>query len=397
MSFLPAVVVCLAVLVLLGLVERILRDRAWKAVPIRIHVNGTRGKSTVTRLIWSALREAGIPALAKTTGATPRLLMPDGTERPLRRRGKASIREQVRTLFLAKRVGARALVVECMALAPELQWTSEHSMIRATIGVITNARIDHTEIMGQSVEEIAACLGNTIPRNAVLVTGDVRWREMCERIAATRGTRVVVAEMEVVVVGDDKRGSLRTSAPTAAELAPWQQENQMIALAVTRELAIADEVALAGMQRAPADPGEMRQGLVKLSNKEIPFLDVRKANDPDSFLRVVETLIPAKGEAGAEGKQLLVYNHRDIRPQRLLDFASLAFSWKSACRIVVTGDRPAWTSWRTIRGRAGLPPVEFVSSRRLPAVLKELAPQLDGIVFCGNIQGLDLSQLLAQR
>ncbi|MEI6197433.1 MAG: poly-gamma-glutamate synthase PgsB, partial [Verrucomicrobiota bacterium] len=141
MPFLTAISICLILLVGLGLLERFLRGRAWKAVPIRIHVNGTRGKSSVTRLIWAALREAGIPTVAKTTGAAPRLLLPDGSERPVKRHGKPNIREQLRTLLLARRLGARAVVLECMALAPELQWIAEHSMARATVGVIANARM----------------------------------------------------------------------------------------------------------------------------------------------------------------------------------------------------------------------------------------------------------------
>ena len=46
----------LALVLSLLLWERLARDRALAAVPIRIHVNGTRGKSTVTRLIAGALR-----------------------------------------------------------------------------------------------------------------------------------------------------------------------------------------------------------------------------------------------------------------------------------------------------------------------------------------------------
>ena len=94
-SCLQSCPVCLLVLLALGLAERVARDRALAALPIRIHVNGTRAKSTVTRLIWSALLEAGIPAVAKTTGTAPRLLLPDGREVPLRRRGPANIREQL--------------------------------------------------------------------------------------------------------------------------------------------------------------------------------------------------------------------------------------------------------------------------------------------------------------
>ena len=73
--------------------------------------------------------------------------------------------------------GAEAIVVECMALAPELQHTSEERMIRATIGIITNVRPDHFEVMGETLDEIAAALARTIPTRGVLITADHRYRE----------------------------------------------------------------------------------------------------------------------------------------------------------------------------------------------------------------------------
>src|SRR5512139_3652667 len=94
--------------------ERLARDRALAAIPIRIHVNGTRGKSTVTRYIAAALREGGVRTVAKTTGTAPRLILPDGRERAVRRRAPASIREQLWLLREAHRLQATAVVIECM-------------------------------------------------------------------------------------------------------------------------------------------------------------------------------------------------------------------------------------------------------------------------------------------
>ena len=52
----------------LGLAEIIIHRRRLGRIPTRIHVSGTRGKSSVTRLVAAALREAGVPTAAKTTG-----------------------------------------------------------------------------------------------------------------------------------------------------------------------------------------------------------------------------------------------------------------------------------------------------------------------------------------
>ena len=55
----------------------------------------------------------------------------------------------------AAQLGAQALVIECMALQPELHWLSERKLVRATHGVITNARADHLDVMGPTAADVA--------------------------------------------------------------------------------------------------------------------------------------------------------------------------------------------------------------------------------------------------
>src|SRR5438309_11049912 len=83
-----------------------------RAVPVRIHVAGTRGKSTTTRLIAAGLRAGGRQVLAKVTGSEPRLILPDGSEEIWPRRGPASVGEQKRLFARAARLGADAVLVE---------------------------------------------------------------------------------------------------------------------------------------------------------------------------------------------------------------------------------------------------------------------------------------------
>ena len=78
-----------------------------RRIPVRIHVAGTRGKSTTTRLIAAGLRAGGRRVLAKTTGSEPRLILPDGREEDWPRRGPASIREQVRLPRARAQLGRR--------------------------------------------------------------------------------------------------------------------------------------------------------------------------------------------------------------------------------------------------------------------------------------------------
>jgi poly-gamma-glutamate synthase PgsB/CapB len=353
----------LGLLLGLGALERHARNLAWRAVPIRIHVNGTRGKSTVTRLIWSALREAGIPAVAKTTGTEPRLLLPDGAERPLRRRGPASIREQLQLLRAARRHRARALVVECMALAPDLQWVSEHDMIRGSMVVVTNVRPDHVEIMGTEAASIAGCLSNTIPAGGIVVAGDADAAALLSERAELAGARLVVAEGGE---GD------------------WLAENRRTALAVTRALGLSDEVAERGFDSVPHDPGVVRTGTLDAGR----WIDATAANDPVSLAR----LIPAA--AGAD-PVVAVYNHRDDRGPRLRSFLLHGGIVAEAGTLVITGARPAFTLWRQARRQRRGRETVFVPRGRLGRWLADHRAARS-LVFCGNTRGIDVSRVLSE-
>ncbi|MFH1176324.1 MAG: poly-gamma-glutamate synthase PgsB [Acidobacteriota bacterium] len=381
-----------ALLVLLagaGAAERLALARARAALPIRIHVNGTRGKSTVTRLIWSALREAGVPTLAKTSGTAARLLLPDGSEQPIHRHAPANIREQLRFMLLARRLGVRAVVVECMALRPELQWTTEHDILRATIGVITNVRTDHTEVMGPTLAEIAASLANTVPRGAVLVTGESRHAEALISRAAALRARVVEAAL------DAADGTAAATAP-----AGWLAEDLAVALAVTRELGIPDAVARAGMAAAPPDPGAATSGAAGICGRSLLWLDATAANDPESFTQLLagaglgEVSSPASRPPAPTGGLLVVFNHRLDRPNRLLAFAAGGDNFRKARSLMVTGDRPPLTVWLRLRRLYGAA-LRFVPSARLARALAGAAPETGGIVFCGNTRGLDVAAILA--
>lgn len=63
-----------------------------------VHVNGTRGKSTVSRLIEAGLRAGGLRVFCKTTGTDPMTIDVKGREEPIHRRGKANIKEQIAIL-----------------------------------------------------------------------------------------------------------------------------------------------------------------------------------------------------------------------------------------------------------------------------------------------------------
>ena len=160
----------------------------------RLHVNGIRGKSTVTRIVAGMMREAGIVTVAKSTGTFAAVINEDGVDEPIERRGPATILEQIEVCERYLRPEVQALVIECMALKPEYQEVSERMVVRSNIGVLTNVREDHQDVMGETLPEIARSLLSTCPRNGILVTSEQNpeilevMREVCEQ----RNSRLIV-------------------------------------------------------------------------------------------------------------------------------------------------------------------------------------------------------------
>src|SRR5207245_1959684 len=207
--------------------------RLLRAIPVRIHVAGTRGKSTTTRLIAAALRAGGRKVVAKTTGSEPRLVLPDGGEETWPRRGPASVREQVRFIARAAGLGADTIVAECMAIRPELVFASERHLIRATTTVITNARADHLEDIGEGAEASAQALAWSVcTKGKLIVTAEAASPALLAR-AKSLGTAVTIVD--------------------TAALKPIEAD-RALALAVCTAHGVSAEVAGPAMETAAADP-----------------------------------------------------------------------------------------------------------------------------------------------
>lgn len=235
-----AVTIILAASILLlvaGIIEKWMHRRNLRAIPIRILVNGTRGKTSVTRLIAAVLREAGYRTWAKTTGTQAAWILPDATECEYRKKWKpVNIREQIPFMRRARKDGAQAVVVECMALHPENQLMMASELVRPSITVITNARVDHISEIGATEEETVATLALSIPKDASAVCDDPRFDEYTTKRVDSTGEEI-----------DD--GYVESFAY------PMFEDNVRQTLAVARLLKIDRETALRGMLKALPDIG----------------------------------------------------------------------------------------------------------------------------------------------
>ena len=383
--------VILSLLTALGIWEYARHRRALSRIPIRIHVNGTRGKSSVTRLIAAGLRAAGVRTCAKTTGTLPRLILPDGSEVPVFRPTGANVIEQVRIVAAVSEMEAQALVVECMAIQPVLQWLCEARLIKATLAVITNARADHLEVMGPTELDVALALAGVIPRSGKLITAEQRHLEVLKSVALDRN-----ATCEAVTAQDVARIS-------DAELAGFafveHRENVALALRVCQELGVRRDTALAGMQQCQPDPGAMTSHELNYFGRHIHFVNGFAANDPESSGRIWTM---AQAMHPTVERRILVFNCRSDRADRSLQLGEACPSWPAADHYVVMGTG-TWILARAAR-RQGLDVMKMVIAEHRPATevfetLIELAGPRTLIMGLGNIadQGMELTRLFRNR
>ena len=310
----------------LGALENHLHKRALGRIPIRIHVSGTRGKSSVTRLLAAGLRGAGIRSAAKTTGTLARMILPDGREVPVFRPSGANIMEQKRIVAAACDLDVEALVIECMALNPGLHWISENKLVKATHGIITNAREDHLDVMGPTDHHVAQCLAGMIPVKGTLYTAELIHRHIFEEAARDRGTTCYVVEEPSVASVTDK------------ELAGFSYlehaENVALCIRVLEDLGIDRETAIQGMWQARPDPGALTEHEIDFFGRKIVFINGFAANDPLSTERIWRKSL----ESHPKRDQLIaVFNMRGDRPERTNQLARRTDFWHIADKIVLMG------------------------------------------------------------
>lgn len=311
-------------LILNWILEYWRHSRNVASVPIRIHVNGTRGKSSVTRLIAAGLRAGGIKTIAKITGTLPRVVLSDGREAAIIRLMGANIIEQKYIFREAVKDKPQAVVIECMAVNPVFQWLTERKFIRSTISVITNSRPDHLDLMGSTEQSVAMCLSNTIPANGVCYTAENKHFTLLKQVADKRNTII---------------HKIRPTDVTKDELDKFSYiehaENVQLALAVCAEAGVPREVALRGMQKAHPDPGALKKYVIHDGAKTINFYNVFAANDPDSTARIIEMVT----EDLKNVTKIIILNSRSdrlFRSEQLLEaIQGIDFSY-----VLLTGEIP---------------------------------------------------------
>tara|TARA_B100000959_G_C14925139_1_gene601194 strand:+ start:428 stop:1582 length:1155 start_codon:yes stop_codon:yes gene_type:complete len=307
------------VLIVIAAIEMQIHLRSISRIPIRVHVNGTRGKSSVVRLIAAGLRSGGFKTLAKTTGTIPRIINKNGKDIELHRLRSASIGEQIKLMRYFSKQSPDVMVIECMAVNPQYQWISEHRIVRSNLSVITNVRKDHLDEMGNSNKEIAYSLSNTIPYKSKLITSENAYFNIFKKISNKRNTKIIQSE-----VGDIDSKYVNSF--------PYLEhpENISLALKVCQELGVNKDKALEGMLKTNPDPGALLIWNIKNKNY---FVSAFAANDPDSTFKVWN-LIKNK----FNNKICFFLNTRDDRRYRTIQLIDLVFHRINPDLFIVRGN-----------------------------------------------------------
>ncbi len=292
-----------------GLIEYARHQKRIYSIPMRIHINGTRGKSSVTRLIGAGLRAGGIPNIVKVTGTFPRLILEDGTETYIHRKSSANIIEQLSIVKFAAKRKVKALVMECMALQPQYQTITEKHMIHSNLSVITNVRLDHTDVMGYTLPEIAHTLGRTIPKKQHFFSAENVIDDELQKICDRRKTEAHFVSGDAVYPHEMKGFSYIE-----------HRDNVALALEVCSQLGVERKTALKGMYTAIPDEGALRAYRVEAFNKKITFYNAFAANDPDSTMMIWNKI---RDDVGMEGVKIVLLNTRQDRLDRARQLAEM--------------------------------------------------------------------------
>ena len=308
---------------------------------IAVLVTGSRGKSTVVRMIHRAMTACGIKAYGRITGVIPRTLTPSG-EVPVLRYSGAHV-EEMRWWIASLPQDAQGVVMENSAVSPELQHLAG-AWLKPSVTVLTNVRPDHQDMWGDGEDNAAKALLKGIPKGSKLVLGQ----------------EVSSCPLAMALI-DEGKWYVEIAPATLGETS-YRASNQSVALTACEVLGLDRDVCLGAIRSLEADLADF--SVLKTDRGELAF--AFSAND----LITTEDLFRSLGWRMED--VTVLFNHRRDRPERFRVFRPWLDreGWKD--RIVI-GDRPF------LIGRSRY--VRCLGAEDLRALVDS-----KGLVFgCGNV------------
>ncbi len=314
---------------------------------IKIAVTGSRGKSSVVRLLHVALTRCGLRTYTRVTGVVPRVLTPEG-EKPILRFASASVDEMKWWLRILPD-DAEAVVMENSAVAPELQGFCAHCL-NPDVTVLTNIRPDHEAYWGPNENDVLNSLSQALPQGGRIVVP--------ERLTDYPPMRLVARERSLTLIG----------AHRVSGFVAHMTDNVALALETCRIFGLNEKECLEAMMNIPPDLADFT--VLDTLHGKLAF--AFSAND------VVTTEELFKSTGWKREETGVLFNHRSDRVDRFHTFEKWlsGHPWRE---IVVIGDAP---------------PASSLDCEYFPChVNEELRNRLNGLqwIGCGNtVYGLPL-------
>lgn len=351
--------------------EAIIINKSARALRLKVHVNGTRGKSSVTKYIAAGFREANLKTYGKVTGEIPSLILNDGKIEEIKRKGPARVQEQFNIIRKAKKNHIDALVLECMSIDPALQRV-ESNFYKPHIYVITNIRDDHREKMGDTIEEQIFSICNAIPKKSVVITLKSNYSHIIEKIALLRNSTFI----EAIELEQKEINLIPSSA---------YESNVRLALTVCQESGIPRKIAFAGILKQ-LDITISPVYSFSLKNQQSYFLNAFSVNDIET---TNEYLSHWKHTLEIQDSISIVFNTRADRPLRTDLFAEwIKANANSISSVALIGDHKARASRILKHTNIKVHKIANSQNKNIKQAIldKEIKSKL--IVGIGNIKGL---------
>lgn len=344
--------------------------RAVNKIPLRILVNGTRGKSTIVKYISAGLRSADKKVVAKITGVIPTIINPDGSEKIIKRIGPARIQEQFKMMRFASKLSCDCLILECMSINPELQ-KLESQIFKPNIYIITNIRDDHREQLGE-IESQVNTFCNAIPPNSTVITSEQKYLNEITRSSASKGSKVIFVN--------------NPGLENSSEADYFFPSNLNIAVAACCSAAFDKEKVTKSIGESVWNEANPFIEL-NLEGKNIRFINGFAVNDVES---AADFLIHWERRLGSLEKLNIIFNSRYDRPLRSISFAKWISSINILDKIIVTGSHIPRTKFELQRNGIEQQRIVIWNRKRIKGLLEGIKTITeDNTIFMGlgNISG----------
>ncbi len=314
--------------------------------PYRVLVTGSRGKSSVTRLLQAALNGCGIRTFARITGVIPRELGP-GSCKIIYRTSGAHV-EEMRWWLRQLPVDTEGVVLENSAISPELQFLAG-KWLKPNVTIITNIYPDHQEVWGPTTSAARDVLLSGIPKGCcVVLPHESGLDNVLKSTLASKKCRIVLAD------------------PLSGKLPDHREANINLAFTAIKILGVDRQKALQSMLDLKPDRYDFKRTVFDNSEFALAFT----ANDVKSTRGLFKSLKWEKEETR------LVFNHRSDRSGRIMSFTEWIDSadWRD---VMIIGDKPG-TSFRNAR---------YLDISNSESFFQTFNPG-DKVFGCGNFAGL---------